>query len=60
MIAGHLSRNPELAAQLIAEAPAGRLGTAEEIAAAVVWLCSDDSSFVVGHPLVVDGGYVAR
>ena len=40
--------------------PAGRLGTQEEIANAVVWLCSDASSFVVGHTLAVDGGFLAQ
>jgi NAD(P)-dependent dehydrogenase (short-subunit alcohol dehydrogenase family) len=38
----------------------GRFGTTEEIAKAVVWLCSDDSSFTTGHALAVDGGYLAR
>jgi NAD(P)-dependent dehydrogenase (short-subunit alcohol dehydrogenase family) len=33
-----------------------RLGTPEEIAAAILWLCSDDASFVNGHALSVDGG----
>ena len=49
---------PHLQAQLEAMHPIGRLGTAAEIAAAVVWLCSDDASFVLGHALSVDGGYV--
>ena len=40
--------------------PIGRLGEAEDIARAVVFLCSDDASFIVGHPLPVDGGYLAR
>src|SRR2546422_861532 len=39
--------------------PIGRLGTADEIAAAVLWLCSPGASFVVGVALAVDGGYTA-
>jgi NAD(P)-dependent dehydrogenase (short-subunit alcohol dehydrogenase family) len=40
--------------------PVGRLGRPEEIADAVVWLCSDAASFVVGHALAVDGGTIMR
>src|SRR5438477_1338534 len=40
--------------------PMGRLGRPEEIAAAVVWLCSPFASFVIGHALAVDGGYTAQ
>ena len=43
-------------AKVIAEEPVGRMGTPEEIAAAVLWLCSDAAAFVIGHALVVDGG----
>ncbi|KTG07513.1 SDR family oxidoreductase [Haloferax profundi] len=43
---------------LLEDEPIGRLGKPEEIASAVVYLCSDDASFVTGHPMVVDGGYV--
>ena len=37
--------------------PAKRYGKPEEMANAVVWLCSDSASFIVGHTLVADGGY---
>jgi len=40
--------------------PVGRMGTPEEVAESVLWLCSDGASFVTGHALLVDGGYVAR
>ena len=47
---------PEGRARVIAQEPVGRMGTPEEIAAAVVWLCSDAAAFVVGHAMVIDGG----
>jgi NAD(P)-dependent dehydrogenase (short-subunit alcohol dehydrogenase family) len=42
--------------RVIAQEPVGRMGRPEEIANAVVWLCSDAAAFVVGHAMVVDGG----
>ena len=46
--------------QAAADQPIGRLGTADEMAAAVLWLCSPGASFVIGVALPVDGGYTAR
>ena len=47
-------------ARVIARHPVGRVGETEEVAEAVVWLCSDAASFVTGHAMPVDGGYVAQ
>jgi NAD(P)-dependent dehydrogenase (short-subunit alcohol dehydrogenase family) len=47
---------PEEQQRVIAQEPVGRMGMPEEIAAAVVWLCSDAAAFVIGHAMVVDGG----
>src|SRR3984957_11161033 len=46
--------------QIFAAEPMHRMGKPEEIAEAVLWLCSDASSFVTGLPMPVDGGYVAQ
>jgi NAD(P)-dependent dehydrogenase (short-subunit alcohol dehydrogenase family) len=40
--------------------PIGRIGRVQEVAEAVLWLCSDKASFVTGHSLIVDGGFTAR
>jgi len=55
-----LASNPEMEAQIVARHPVGRMGRPEEIAEAVMWLCSDAASFVTGHTMTVDGGYVAQ
>lgn len=50
---------PEGRERVIAQEPVGRMGKPEEIAAAVVWLCSDAAAFVIGHAMVIDGGQTA-
>ena len=60
MVSGMLETQPDAMAALMKEVPMGRLGRAEEIADAVLWLCSPASSFVIGHALPVDGGYTVR
>jgi NAD(P)-dependent dehydrogenase (short-subunit alcohol dehydrogenase family) len=61
---GRLLREAEdpdaLRAELVARQPMGRLGTAEEVAQAALYLASDDAAFVTGTALVIDGGLMAR
>ena len=52
--------HPQLGEALVAAEPIGRTGRPEEIAESVVWMCSDAASFVTGHAMSVDGGFVAQ
>lgn len=63
MVENHLKKLGDVEAgkqALIMLHPIGRLGEAEDIAYAILYLASDESSFVTGSELVVDGGYMAR
>jgi NAD(P)-dependent dehydrogenase (short-subunit alcohol dehydrogenase family) len=51
---------PEVKSKLLEETPIGRIGTAAEIAAAVIWLCDSTSSYMTGQAVAVDGGWTAR
>jgi NAD(P)-dependent dehydrogenase (short-subunit alcohol dehydrogenase family) len=59
MVAEMLAKGELDMTEAIRAQPIGRLGTADEIAAAVLWLCSPAASFVIGVALPVDGGYTA-
>ena len=60
MISRSTGDNKEAIAQYEQLEPMGRLGNPEEVAEAVIWLCSDQSSFITGHSMMVDGGWTAK
>ena len=51
---------PDLEADFIVQAPMGRIAVPEEVAEGALWLCSDASSFVTGHVLAIDGGFLCH
>jgi NAD(P)-dependent dehydrogenase (short-subunit alcohol dehydrogenase family) len=60
MLGPRLQATPEVETKMAALHALGRLGTPEEVAQAVVWLCSEAASFVTGQALTVDGGWTAQ
>jgi NAD(P)-dependent dehydrogenase (short-subunit alcohol dehydrogenase family) len=60
MLEAIMSKQPEYEAAVVATEPVGRLGSPEEVAGLVVWLCTDAASFMTGVALPVDGGFTAR
>lgn len=60
MAADIIRRNPAMAEEFNKMIPQGRLGQPEEIAHAVMWLCSPGASFVQGSALMVDGGFTVK
>jgi NAD(P)-dependent dehydrogenase (short-subunit alcohol dehydrogenase family) len=55
-----LSNRPEMEQRFASAEPLKRLGEPAEIGEAVAWLCSDAASYVTGHAMSVDGGYMAK
>jgi NAD(P)-dependent dehydrogenase (short-subunit alcohol dehydrogenase family) len=60
LLGSRLDADPERRALITGRTPLGRLGTAEDVAAAVLYLASDEAAFTTGSALVLDGGYTAQ
>jgi len=60
MVAEMIAKEPQAMEGIMKMQPIGRLGRAEEVASAVLWLSSPGAAFVVGHALAVDGGFTAQ
>jgi NAD(P)-dependent dehydrogenase (short-subunit alcohol dehydrogenase family) len=60
MVAKAMADHPKSMQAVIDDIPLGRMGTPEEIASAVLWLCSPGAGFMIGQVVAPDGGYTAR
>lgn len=60
MVSKMVEERPEAMEVIMARQPINRLGRADEVADAVLWLCSPGSTFIIGHALAVDGGYTVN
>ena len=58
-VSNWMKRDKHIADAIVRQTPRGEIGSADEIAAAVLWLCSNAASFAIGSVLAVDGGYTA-
>ena len=60
MVSAMLAKEADAMKEIMRDQPIGRLGRPQEIASAVLWLCSPGAGFVIGHALTVDGGFTAH
>jgi len=58
-VAAWMKRDAKVAAEIVRQTPRGQIGDPAEVAASVLWLCSEAASFAVGTILAIDGGYMA-
>jgi NAD(P)-dependent dehydrogenase (short-subunit alcohol dehydrogenase family) len=58
-VSNWMKRDKDISEAIIRQTPRGEIGSADEIAAAVLWLCSNAASFAIGTVLAIDGGYTA-
>jgi NAD(P)-dependent dehydrogenase (short-subunit alcohol dehydrogenase family) len=59
VVVGDIATEGNCETARVIEQAGGRMGRPEEIAAAVLWLCSDEAAFTIGHAMVIDGGQTA-
>jgi NAD(P)-dependent dehydrogenase (short-subunit alcohol dehydrogenase family) len=55
-----LALSDEVIGSIVAQTPAARVGTPDEVASTVLWLCAAGSGFVTGQAIAIDGGWTSR